>query len=358
MHQYLVRYRFAAAVAALALCAIVAILASRSAATSAFAQGISEQDRILVEDLMFRSQQNVIYAYLYVDGQFLNQVLVDPELTRRAQDIFERYTARDVYGNYQLKDYRLLDVQFDSDFTGWAVTYEEWSGELRTIRSDVQVGRYHQTARHIYDVVWTDEGWKISQERVEDSVGGWLTGPLALTPTPAPSPTPAPPTATPGPQSPTPTPPPGATATNTPPAGAASPTPTPSQTPTPTLTPTPTTGATATITPTPTFVAGAFRISTFDGRANPERVVIINTSGQRSDLGGWSLRSTRGNQLFVIPAVTLVDPGQSITVVSGDAARRDNDQTLVWTTSFVFNDDTDGVQLINPNGQVVDAKSY
>ncbi len=348
----------AVALAGLMLVAAVA-LGYRPAAEPAHAQGISEQDRILVEELLFRAQGHFVYAYLYVDGQFLDEILVDPELTHRAQDIYERYTVRGVYGRFKLEDYRLLDVQFADDVSGWAVTYEEWSGELRTIRADALAGRYYQKARHVYTIVWTDEGWKIAREEVEAVTGDWQSGPLAPTPTTGPTLTPAPPTATLPPQSPTATPPPGATPTNTPlvptPGVATS---TPTLTPTPSITPTPTTGASPTPTPSPTFVAGAFRISTFDGRSNPERVVIINTSGQQLDLGSWSLLSTRGNQRFVIPNVTFVQPSQSITIVSGDAARRENDQTLVWTNAFIFNDDADGVQLINPNQQVVDAKAY
>lgn len=116
---------------------------------------------------------------------------------------------------------------------------------------------------------------------------------------------------------------------------------TPTSTPTPTPTPVPT--------PAP-IVSKDIVISSVN--LETEVVVIKNTGSKAVDISGWKLVSEVGNQQYVIPSGTVIQPGGSLKIVSGKNATA-GAGTLVWTTQYIWNNDGDAAALYDKNGNLV-----
>jgi endonuclease YncB( thermonuclease family) len=85
-----------------------------------------------------------------------------------------------------------------------------------------------------------------------------------------------------------------------------------------------------------------------------EEVVITNVTDEILDLSGWRILSIVGEQEFVFPEGTVLEPGESISVTSGKMAREDKGD-LIWTKGYIWNNDGDPGKLIDRNGNVVAA---
>lgn len=132
------------------------------------------------------------------------------------------------------------------------------------------------------------------------------------------------------------------------------PTATATWTATPTLTSTPTSVPTETITPTSTPGAGLLRIGFLQCATSNEYVRIDNIGSTSVNLAGWDLFSVIGSQNFDFPAYDLL-PAESVYVHSGPGAPPTSGNDLRWTTSYIWNNDSDEARLISPQGLVVDS---
>ena len=154
-----------------------------------------------------------------------------------------------------------------------------------------------------------------------------------------------------------------ATATLTPTwAATATKTPTPTRTRTPTLTPTRTSTPTATTTPTwtpaatPTVAASYLIIGELRCNTSDEYVRVDNIGGVAGNLTGWRILSVVGPQTYYFPDYEL-GPGASVYVHSGPDAPPTSGNNLLWTTSYIWNNNNDQAQLITPGGAVVSQMS-
>ncbi len=155
--------------------------------------------------------------------------------------------------------------------------------------------------------------------------------------------------------------------------GAAPPSPTPTPTGTPTATPTvtPTGPAMPTVTPTPTIIAPPIPTPTtgpwpavwlnevlprpdavdWDGNgkadAYDEWIELYNASPATVDLGGWVLDDLlgAGSQPYTFPSGTLLASGQFLVRYRS-------------TTGVALNQDVDAVNLLAPDGAVIDSFAY
>eukprot|EP01126_Amoeba_proteus_P012521 TRINITY_DN1515_c0_g1_i2.p1 TRINITY_DN1515_c0_g1~~TRINITY_DN1515_c0_g1_i2.p1 ORF type:complete len:107 (-),score=15.50 TRINITY_DN1515_c0_g1_i2:53-373(-) len=86
-------------------------------------------------------------------------------------------------------------------------------------------------------------------------------------------------------------------------------------------------------------------------------VTILNQGSQAEDLGGWTLKSVRGSQLFRFPDDFQLLPGYTVTVWSGSNADKKNHPptSLFWTKKFVWNNNGDSAVLYNREGDLVDS---
>lgn len=104
-------------------------------------------------------------------------------------------------------------------------------------------------------------------------------------------------------------------------------------------------------TPTPSPEATvAVIIQSIDLEA--ELVVIKNVGSEPVELTGWKLVSEVGQQEFTFPELTL-QPGSSVQVSSGRRARDDPPNDLLWSKTYVWNNDGDPGKLLNEVGTVV-----
>jgi hypothetical protein len=88
-----------------------------------------------------------------------------------------------------------------------------------------------------------------------------------------------------------------------------------------------------------------------DERAETAR--ITNTGSQIVGLSGWKLVSMQGNQVFdQFPDDFTLNPGESVTVTSGPAART-GAGFLRWTDQNIWNNSGDPGKLIDDDGKVV-----
>ncbi|GAB6170524.1 hypothetical protein JCM15765_00020 [Paradesulfitobacterium aromaticivorans] len=120
----------------------------------------------------------------------------------------------------------------------------------------------------------------------------------------------------------------------------------PSPSPSPTPAPTPAPSA-------PVSSSGSVSIASVDLSA--EVVTISNSSGSAVDLTGWKLVSVEGNQTYNFPAGTSIPAGGTLKVVSGNKAQA-GPGILVWTKSYIWNNDGDPAALYNAQGEVVSRK--
>ncbi len=127
-------------------------------------------------------------------------------------------------------------------------------------------------------------------------------------------------------------------------------------TPTATPRPTPTPRDTPVPLPTPTIAAPYFIIGQLRCDTSDEYVRVDNIGGVAGSLSGWRIQSVVVPQTYYFPDYVL-GPGASVYVHSGPGAPPTNGNNLLWTTSYIWNNNNDQAQLINPNGAVVFSRS-
>lgn len=112
-----------------------------------------------------------------------------------------------------------------------------------------------------------------------------------------------------------------------------------------------TTGTSNPVTP-PVSVStsGTVRIERIDMEG--EVVTIKNTGKAVIDISGWKLVSEKGNQTFIFPSGTVIQAGSSLKVVSGRNAQAGTG-VLVWTKSYIWNNDGDPGALYDANGKLI-----
>lgn len=81
-------------------------------------------------------------------------------------------------------------------------------------------------------------------------------------------------------------------------------------------------------------------------------VTIKNNSSSAVNLAGWRLVSEKGNQNFNFPSGTTISAGGTVKVVSGKGAVA-GPGTLLWTTTYIWNNDGDPGSLYDASGKLV-----
>jgi endonuclease YncB( thermonuclease family) len=85
---------------------------------------------------------------------------------------------------------------------------------------------------------------------------------------------------------------------------------------------------------------------------NAEVVVLRNTGSAQVNLTGWKLVSEKGNQTFIFPEGTVIPAGEVLKVLSGPKAAP-GPGVLVWTKSYIWNNDGDPGALYDAQGKLV-----
>jgi len=83
-----------------------------------------------------------------------------------------------------------------------------------------------------------------------------------------------------------------------------------------------------------------------------EYVLIHNDTNEAVDMSGWYVISVEGNQKYVFPNGTVIQPRDDISVVSGPEAFAGEDQ-FVWTTESIWNNSGDPALLYNAKGELM-----
>ena len=91
---------------------------------------------------------------------------------------------------------------------------------------------------------------------------------------------------------------------------------------------------------------------------NAEYAVVANRSDGEVDLTGWVLKDETASHRFAFPAGFTLPAGATVTVRTGCGSPTATD--LFWCNqgSAVWNNDGDTAFLLDPNGNVVDTRSY
>lgn len=84
-----------------------------------------------------------------------------------------------------------------------------------------------------------------------------------------------------------------------------------------------------------------------------EMVIIRNNSNETVNLSRWRLVSVVGNQEFIFPQGTLIRPGERLKIVSGSAASNIDENTLLWTKSYIWNNDGDPAELYDDKNNLI-----
>ncbi len=104
------------------------------------------------------------------------------------------------------------------------------------------------------------------------------------------------------------------------------------------------------VTPAPATAGGGGLIVSVDLAG--EEVVLINEGDRPVDLSGWVLISVTGNQRFTFPAGTVLEPGGRLVVRSGPNASP-GPGVLIWTSTYVWNNQGDPAELRDASGRLV-----
>jgi len=83
-----------------------------------------------------------------------------------------------------------------------------------------------------------------------------------------------------------------------------------------------------------------------------EMATSKNTGSAAVEISGWKLASIKGNQIFVFPSETVIPAGGSLKIVSGPKAHSEPGM-LVWTKSYIWNNNGDPGALYNAQGRLV-----
>ncbi|MFB6311662.1 MAG: lamin tail domain-containing protein [Salinirussus sp.] len=89
---------------------------------------------------------------------------------------------------------------------------------------------------------------------------------------------------------------------------------------------------------------------------NDEFIVFENTGEQPLELAGWTISDAAGHT-YVVPSGVSLDPGQMLTLYTGDGT--DNATALYWgSETAIWNNDGDTVFVSNSTGQLRLERSY
>lgn len=104
---------------------------------------------------------------------------------------------------------------------------------------------------------------------------------------------------------------------------------------------------------TPPAQDSAPDIEISDKDTSAQYITIQNNSYQDVDFTGWSLYSTKGNEIYFFPAGTQLKSGESMNVYCGKAAKTKKDG-LIWSTNNILgNKFTDECMLYDQYGRDV-----
>lgn len=84
-----------------------------------------------------------------------------------------------------------------------------------------------------------------------------------------------------------------------------------------------------------------------------ETVVIKNNSTDNIKLSKWRLVSVRGTQEFIFPVDTILRALDEIKVISGPKAESKNDNTIIWTKKYIWNNDGDTAELYDDENNLI-----
>lgn len=87
-----------------------------------------------------------------------------------------------------------------------------------------------------------------------------------------------------------------------------------------------------------------------------EVVTIKNVDSKDIDMTGWRLVSEEGNQTFNFPSGFVLKAGSSVKIVSGPKAADGPPSQLLWTKSYVWNNNGDTAILYDGQGREVSRK--
>lgn len=89
---------------------------------------------------------------------------------------------------------------------------------------------------------------------------------------------------------------------------------------------------------------------------NDEYLVFENTGNETLDISGWTVRDAADHR-YVMPAGTVLDPGQRLTLYTGQGA--DTETERYWgSASAIWNNGGDTVVVESADGTVVIEQSY
>ena len=88
-------------------------------------------------------------------------------------------------------------------------------------------------------------------------------------------------------------------------------------------------------------------------QAVKEFVTISNETSIDVDMTGWTLVSTKGNQVYHFPEGFILTAWNSVDLLSGPRQPQDLPRTLIWTNENIWNNNGDTAQLYNAEGELV-----
>ena len=84
-----------------------------------------------------------------------------------------------------------------------------------------------------------------------------------------------------------------------------------------------------------------------------DRITLRNTGKEKADLSGWYILSDKGNQIFVLPAGTVLSPGAALTISSLSS---EEEGDLVWPDKKVWHKSKeDAALLYDVYGRLIDS---
>jgi competence protein ComEC len=104
--------------------------------------------------------------------------------------------------------------------------------------------------------------------------------------------------------------------------------------------------------PNPAPVTGKLDIINLD--LDKEIVTIRNADTKDILMDQWKMISLDGNQLFEFPSNFTLKKGASVTITSGRNAFENRPAYLLWTSAYMWDNNGDTAQLLNPQGGIVD----
>lgn len=87
-----------------------------------------------------------------------------------------------------------------------------------------------------------------------------------------------------------------------------------------------------------------------------EIVIIKNAIKKDINLTDWRLVSTKGNQTYKFKSGYIVKAGAEVQIISGPKAIGNGKTKLLWTKSYIWNNDGDTAELYNNKGALISKK--